>query len=544
MCCGAEKASLTLDTENVGKWFKSYQYTDPIVSIVQQSKSMEMRPADAHCIANVFCVSNDEQPISVGMRSIADGVVLIKDGDRIICLGIGPAAFKLGDAQMEVDAKQFMLGRDALAVDGATRVRWRGSLVSSDRPVSVEKSLSDGQRARAADLRKAWGAASRPEKAPPPELTAKTEGMGVKWTARLGAAVLDIAQGDVDGDGQPEIAVGCDDGRTRLLNDAGEQLWEFKAGGKINSVAIEDIDGDGKGEIIAGSDDRCCYVLNSDGTERWHYQGAAGHDPYWRRYWKAGEVEKVLAADVNGDGRKEIIFAAANMHIHACDVMGNLLWRFKQYGVCTSILAADVTGDGRMEVIGGPAKITCYSNCHVIDEKGKSISRYGNDGWASALTAVCAGDLDSDGAPEVICGTNMNNIYALNASSGKLARRWKYTAGDVINSLCTARLKHGKERHVIGGSASEYVYALTPDGKVAWTTNLHDTVRQVAARDLDDDGCDEIVASTSRALHVLDAKGRVVGSFATRSPISCFDLGQKLFLGTQEGKVRELTMVR
>ena len=544
MCCGAEKASLTLDTENVGKWFKSYQYTDPIVSIVQQSESMEMRPADAHCIANVFCVSNDEQPISVGMRSIADGVVLIKDRDRIACLGIGPASFMLGDAQVEVNAKQFMLSRNALAVHGATRVRWRGDLVSSGESVSVGRPLADGQSARAADLRKAWDAASRPKRTAPSQLPTKTEGMSVKWTASLGAAVLDIAQGDVDGDGQLEIAVGCDDSSARLLDSRGKQLWEFKAGGKINSVAIEDLDGDGKGEIIAGSDDRCCYVLNADGTERWHYQGAAGHDPYWRRYWKAGEVEKVLAADINGDRRKEVVFAAANMHIHACDVTGNLLWRFKQYGVCTSILAADVTGDGRMEVIGGPAKITCYSNCHVIDETGKSIGRYGNDGWASALTAICAADFDGDGAPEVICGTNMNSIYALNATNGKLAPRWKYTAGDVINSICSARLEGGKERHVIAGSASEYVYALTPDGKVAWTTDLRDAVRQVAASDLNDDGCDEIVASTSRALHVLDAKGRVVGSFATRSPISCFDLGQKLFLGTQEGKVRELTMVR
>ena len=536
LCSGADKASLTHDTENVGKWFKSYPYTDPVASIVQQSRSMEMEPGDAHCFANAFFVSNVEQPIQVEMRSIADRVVLVKDGERIVCLGIGPADFKLGAAAVRTDAKQFVLAPDRLAARAARSLNWRGALLSSQEPTSVERAIPAGQAARSSDLRKAWADAA-PAAATAPRHGARTQGTRVLWTAPQGASVLALAQGDVDGDGRNEIAVGCADGKVRLLGREGEAIWDFQAGGKINSVAIADIDLDGRGEIIAGSDDRCCYVLAADGKERWRYQGAAGHDPYWRRYWKAGEVEKVLAADITGDGMQEVIFAAANMHIHACDATGRLLWRFKQYGVCTSILAADLNMDGKAEIVGGPAKITCYSNCHVVDGQGKSVSRFGNDGWASALTAVCTADLDGNGALEVICGTNINNIYALNATGAKLALCWKYTAGDVIRSLCAARLATGKAQHVVAGSASEYVYALDGAGKATWTANLHDTVSRVAAVDLNGDRVDEIVVTTSAALHVLDAGGTVIASFAAQQPINCLAAEGGLLLGTGKAVV-------
>ena len=543
ICSGADKASLNLDTENVGKWFEQYEYTEPIASIVQQSRSMKMNPGETHCFANVFFVSNAEKPVQVDMRSICEDVVLIRDGDQIACLGIGPATFTLGDTQLEINAKQFMLTSDRIAVYAATSVTWRGSLLSSENPVSVEQSIAGHGSVRSADLQKAWAEAAEQQGGRTTRRALETRGVQARWTENVGAPVLAIAQGDVNGDAQPEIAIGCQDNKVRLFSGDGEQLWGFEAGGKVNSVAIADIDSDGMGQIIAGSDDRCCYVLNAGGEERWRYQGKEGDDPYWKRYWKAGEVEKVLAADINADSKKEVIFAAANMNIHACDIQGKLLWRFTQYGVCTSILTADLTGDGKMEVVGGPAKITCYSNCNVINEKGEAISRFGNDGWASALTAICTADLDGNGSLEVICGTNMNNVFALDAVKGKLTQRWKYAAGDVVNSLCPARLSGKQEQHVIAGSASEFIYALAACGQVAWTTNLYDNVLQVAARDLDGDGRDEIVASTSDVLYVLDAAGSIIGSFATESKINCVNLGERLLIGTQDGKVRELTMV-
>ncbi len=279
ICYGADKASLTLDVENVGKWFEQYEYTEPIASIVQQNKSMTMKAGEMHCFANVFFVSNIERPVQIDMRPVCEGVVLLKDDEQITCLGIGPAIFTLGDAQVEARADQFMLTADRMAVHAATSMTWRGSLLSSEKPASVEQSIADHGSVRAADLQKAWAEAAGQQEAKTARRALETRGVQARWTRNVGAPVLAIAQGNVNGEGQPEIAIGCQDNKVQLFSGEGEQLWEFEAGGKINSVAIADIDSDGMGEIIAGSDDRCCYVLNADGKERWRYQGKEGDEP-------------------------------------------------------------------------------------------------------------------------------------------------------------------------------------------------------------------------------------------------------------------------
>ena len=544
VCLGAEKVGLSLDEENVGKWFKSYAYTDPVVSIVQQSAFAAMRPGDSHVFANLFFVSNADDPVEADMREIAEGVVLIRDGNTITCAIAGPASFRLGGAMVEVRAEQAVLQAELLAVRAGTALRWRGDLLSEQTPVSSEQPIEGDATARAADLQRAWDAAPSLSRAiRPPASSEPARKLGTEWRTALGSPVLAVAQAAGSADDQA-IVVGCEDGTVRLLDGAGAVRWSFATGGKVNSVALADIDGDGSCEIVAGSDDRCCYVLGRDGKERWRYQGAAGGDPYWRRYWKGGEVEKVLAADLDGDGRQEVVFAAANMNVHACDSAGELLWTFTQYGVCTSLLALDLTGDGKQNVIGGPAKITCYSNCSVLDEAGKVVSRFGNDGWASALTAICTADLEGDGRTQVICGTNMNNVRALDYADGELKARWCFVAGDVITSLCAARFAAGGGQRVMVGSASEYVYCLDAAGAVVWRRQLGDAVSRVASCDLDGDGRDELIASTGRALHVLDPDGGLLAHVTPGAQVTSLDVSRTLLLGTADGSLAQLRLLK
>ena len=572
-CRGADKVTLTRDADNVGKWWKRYPYADPIVNILCQGASKQFRAGQSHRFLNVFAVRSQSEQPAPQLAQLDERVALLDDAGTVTCAGCGPTTLKLGSDDASVQAEQFALTANSFALRGATALEWRRPLFTASRPVHIEYDCAQGrgrvlcddavtitllgkepiqlprgrhditgpsmtQPALAADLRAAWTQATSAPAVAKTRRQPQGKPLAAAWTFDAAAPVLSVATGDVDGNGSVETAIGCADSTVRLLDANGKPLWAFKTGGQVNSVALGDVDGDGKLDVAAGSDDRKVYVLDATGRKLWDYEGAAGDDPYWRRYWKNGEVEKVVVADLDRDGKAEVLFGAANMHLHCCDPAGKLLLKYRRYGVITSIAVADLTGDGKLEVAAGPARITCYSECAALDATGKRISRFGNDGWASALTAVCAGDLDGDGQPEVVCGTNMSNIYALDAAKGQLAKRWKFVAGDVVTALCCAKLDTGPARTLIAGSDCGYVYALDAKGAKRWGTNLGDGVVQTAAVDRDGDGVEEVVATTADGvLHVLDASGREVAHLDAGAYPTSFVAGRRLVLSTRAGKV-------
>ncbi|MCK5804428.1 MAG: PQQ-binding-like beta-propeller repeat protein, partial [Lentisphaeria bacterium] len=524
-CHGADALSLTRDRDNVGKWFKSYPYAEPVVNIIQQSVSRTMAQGDRHIFANLFFVSSEKKTVDARVRRIDERVFLVRDGEEITCIGLGPATLQLGETKLHLAA--------------------RGSFAFNANTFHLPKELPEAWlrtpqacELRGKNLQTAWDAATPPtaEAKLPDEL--RTAGMKAVWTRHLPGEVRDLAAAPLRNGQASVLAVACADKNVHLLDAKGTALWRFETGGAVNSVLVTDVDGDGVSEIVAGSDDSCCYLLAADGSKRWSFEGEKGHDPYWGRYWRAGEVKHVLAADLTGDGQKEIVFGAANMHIHALDSTGKRIWKVRQYGICTSLCAADMTGDGNANIIGGPAEITCVSNCLVIGADGKVLHRNGNDGWASALTAVCTVDLDGVDPLEILCGTNMNNVYALGVNGDKLDRRWHFPAGDIITCLAPVRLEAGVPQAVLAGSRSHYIYALDGQGKHLWSTNLHAPVSHILARDTDGDGRDEILVGAGNRIHLLDTQGAVLAGRRLNSTItSLVPMGADVAVATTTGDV-------
>ena len=82
-----------------------------------------------------------------------------------------------------------------------------------------------------------------------------------------------FAAGDLNKEGYPEIAFGCDDGNLYVLNKEGKLLFKFKTNGKVRSTpAIFDIDNDKKQEIIFGSDDGYLYAIDNEGNLKWKFK--------------------------------------------------------------------------------------------------------------------------------------------------------------------------------------------------------------------------------------------------------------------------------
>ncbi|MGD9498446.1 MAG: FG-GAP-like repeat-containing protein, partial [Armatimonadota bacterium] len=571
-CSGVQSLSMVRDRDNFGKWWADYRYADPAVNILQQQTTGPMRAGQVRSIANLLTVSGTHRQRAYALERYEGAWAIRGAAGDVTLFALRPGATLPG---LDTDAAAVALSPDRIVARDVTRLDFGPLRLRAEAPISVEldpvtgaglavvgqgpvrltlggaaRELPPGRSEFAGapfgalddELRATLGALRPLQRLEPREtpFAGAQGGMSVRWEAELGSPALSVAVGDLEGDGRRSVVVGCEDSRVRLLDDAGALLWEFAAGGKINSVCTADVDGDGKREIIAGSDDRRCYCLNRDGSERWSYEGAATDNPYWRRYWKAGEVEKVIAADIDGDGRDEVIFGAANMHLHALDHDGSLLWRFTKYGVITSLLAWDMTGDGRMEVIGGPAKITCTSEVSVLDAEGARLGSQGNDGWASALTALTIADLDGEGAPAVICGTNFNNVIAHDSDAGRLTQRWRTALGDVVTALCGVDFAGGGRQVVVAGSASEYAYCLTADGSIRWATPLGGPLLRLLPVPRRDGVGEQVIAITDRAAIRLDADGRGVAWLSEIDGVTDAVWAEGLYLVTQSGRVLAL----
>ncbi len=118
------------------------------------------------------------------------------------------------------------------------------------------------------------------------------------------------------------------------------------------------------------------------------------------------------------------------------------------------------------------------------------------EGKARILTFPGVGDINGDGIPEVIFGSDDHSVYAVRGNDGSLA--WSFqTDGPVRSSPTIADINGDGVPEVIFGSDDSSVYALSGvDGRVVWALRCDGPIRSIpAVADIDRDGRLEVVFS-------------------------------------------------
>lgn len=172
-----------------------------------------------------------------------------------------------------------------------------------------------------------------------------------------------VAKADVDGDGVLDVIVGAKAGggpRVKVYSGAtGQVLTDFMAfdqafTGGVN-VAAADFDGDGRADIaIAAASNGGPHVIVLKGGT---YNEIASLFVYSPQY--TGGIN-LAAGDLDGDGKADLIVSTVGgggPHVRGLKLDGTELASFYAFGAGftggVNIAAADLNGDGKAEIIAG-----------------------------------------------------------------------------------------------------------------------------------------------------------------------------------------------
>ncbi|MFZ5915546.1 MAG: FG-GAP-like repeat-containing protein [Chloroflexota bacterium] len=186
------------------------------------------------------------------------------------------------------------------------------------------------------------------------------------------------------------------------------------------SPAVADLDGDGAMEVIGAA--YTVFILNGeDGTLE------QSVDTPGSRVWPG-----VVVADVDGSGDLEIVTAQGGGYLNLLDHTGEVVWtRQPTTNELRGLSAYDLDADGSLELIVTGA-VYGKTNTWVYEHDGTLRAGWpqliGDSGYAYGVfnDNAAVGDLDGDGAGEIVVPADVHYICAYEAGGAQIPAHAMY----------------------------------------------------------------------------------------------------------------------
>jgi len=350
-------------------------------------------------------------------------------------------------------------------------------------------------------------------------------------------AALDLAIGDVDGDGDPDLVLAnyswagrpnrlyLNDGRAMFADANAPPLQDVSA--YTVAVVAGDIDGDGGNDLVFVNGGDQNRIYRNDRFGRFSDVTASSLpellDP----------SEDAVLGDVDGDGDRDLVFAnsSGRNELYFNDGAGKFSSRWGygagRGGRCVAL--GDVDSDGDPDLVFG-----VLGQNELYLNNGKGWFTYSTTGRLpkgdDESISVVLGDVDGDGDLDLVFGNGdgQDQLY-LNDGTGRFsdvtASRMPYRYSTTYATVM-GDVDGDRDPDLVFANGDGPIRLYINDGKgkftdaSAWLPQAKITTLSVALGDVDGDGDPDLVFGSIEhtLLYLNDGRGRFSDASASRLP--------------------------
>ncbi len=285
--------------------------------------------------------------------------------------------------------------------------------------------------------------------------------------------------------------------------------WDFDSKSQIIAAPnVADIDGDGKQEIILGTKEGKIIVLDYNANVLWTYEINEELNEIDEMFLDQEVMKSINSTPVIDelyDNKKNYVLFGTEMGILYClDVNGKLIWKYNTKGAIRgSPIIADVNNDGKKEVVFGSTDKFLY----ILNRDGKLIEKFEQTAPIESTPGFFK--------DRIVFGTNDGLIIAIRADGEEL---WSFqTNGKITAQPAFTRLTQSPVDYVIIGSTDNNLYCLDVDGELVWNYETGGAIYSKAAIEhlSNNKTKDIIIGSCDNNVHAINSEGEKLWTFET-----------------------------